>query len=61
MAIEGKKGTVVPVLNLSPRHEDVLGSRGIAPRIHRRQSGPQSRSGRSGEEKNSQPPSEIEP
>jgi len=27
------KGKVVPVLNSALRHEDVLGSRGIAPRI----------------------------
>jgi hypothetical protein len=27
------KGKVVPVLNWAPRHEDVLGSGGIAPRI----------------------------
>jgi hypothetical protein len=30
--MEGK-GKVVPALNLAPRHEDVLGSGGIAPRI----------------------------
>jgi hypothetical protein len=27
------KGKVVPVLNQAPRHEDVLGSGGIAPRV----------------------------
>jgi hypothetical protein len=27
------KGKVVPVLNQAPRHEDVLGSGGIAPPI----------------------------
>jgi hypothetical protein len=27
------KSKVVPVLNQAPRHEDVLGSGGIAPRI----------------------------
>jgi hypothetical protein len=76
--------------NWAPRHEGVLGSGGIAPRINnlgtrwrwvvsftprplypqgkspryplqRRLGGPQSRSGRGGEEKNSQPPTELEP
>jgi hypothetical protein len=81
---------LVPVLNQAPRHEGVLGSGGIAPRIldlstrwrwvvsftprplypqgkspwyplDRRLGGLQSRSGRSGEEKNSQPMPGIEP
>jgi hypothetical protein len=77
-------GKHVPVLKV-PRHADVLGSGGIAPRIldlgtrwgewsaprssrfipryplDRRLGGPQSRSGRGGEETNSQPPPGIEP
>jgi hypothetical protein len=85
------KSKVIPALcNWAPRHEGVLGSRSIAPRIlhlgtrwrwvvsftarplysqrkspcyqlDRRLGGPQSRSVRSGEEKNSQPLPGLEP
>jgi hypothetical protein len=87
---EEEEEEFVPVHRLAPRHERVLGSGVIAPRIldlgtrwrravnftprplypqgkspscplDRRLGGPQSRSGRGGEEKNSQPPPGIEP